>query len=223
MLLRGEVDSLQGWLKHEEKRKLILPLLVLLSGTSLYGAAIGLWRSPLQAGYVALKFPLVILVTTLGTALLNGMLAPLLGLNLRFRESLEAILLSFALAAAVLAAFTPVALFFVWNVPPLTEGSVQDGQVHALIKLMHVLAISFAGIAAHVRLWQFLRKLSGEGGIATRVLIAWLASNLFLGSQLVWILRPFIGAPWLPVAFLRPDAFKGNFYETVLHDVLLMF
>ena len=207
-------------MKHEEKRKLLLPVLVLLAGSSVYGAAIGLWRSPLQAAYVALKFPLVVFATTLGTALLNGMLAPLLGLNLRFRESLEAVLLSFTIAAAVLGGLTPVALFLVWNVPPLTDASAQEGQVHALIKLLHVAAISFAGIAAHVRLWQFLRKLSGEGGVASRVLIAWLLSNLFLGSQLVWILRPFIGAPWLPVAFLRPDAFHGNFYETVFHDLL---
>jgi len=38
---------------------------------------------------------------------------------------------------------------------------------------------------------------------------------LFLGSQLSWILRPFIGAPGLPVQFIRADALHGNFYEAV--------
>jgi hypothetical protein len=56
--------------------------------------------------------------------------------------------------------------------------------------------------------------------IARRVLLAWLAVNLFLGSQLTWIARPFIGAPQLPVVFLRDTAFQGNFYENVFHTVL---
>ena len=61
---------------------------VIFVGAGSYGAAIGYWRDPLQAGYTAIKFPLVILLTTLGNALLNGMLAPLLGLNIGFRQSL---------------------------------------------------------------------------------------------------------------------------------------
>jgi len=64
-------------------------------------------------------------------------------------------------------------------------------------------------------LLRLLQVLSGSDRIARRVLFAWLASNLFLGSQLCWILRPFIGSPGLPVEFLRPNAFQGNFYETV--------
>ncbi len=47
------------------------------------------------------------------------------------------------------------------------------------------------------------------------MLLAWLAVNLFLGSQLTWIARPFIGSPQLPVAFLREGALRGNFYEDV--------
>ena len=41
----------------------------------------GSWASPLQSLYAGIKLPLVILLTTLGNGLLNGMLAPLLGLN----------------------------------------------------------------------------------------------------------------------------------------------
>ncbi len=65
-----------------------------------------------------------------------------------------------------------------------------------------------------------MRELSGNPAIARRVLMAWLAVNLFLGSQLCWILRPFIGSPSLPVEFLRTEAFRGNFYETVFRSLL---
>ena len=82
--------------------------------------------------------------------------------------------------------------------------------------LTHVAVIAFAGIAANLRLMQLLRRFSGNrSGIAKRVLIVWLAGNLFLGSQLSWIMRPFIGSPNLPVQFLRKTAFQGNFYEAV--------
>ena len=70
-------------------------------GAGLYGAAMGWWRDPLQALYTGIKLPLVILLTTLGNALLNGMLAPLLGLNVTFRQSLGAILMSFAVTSVV--------------------------------------------------------------------------------------------------------------------------
>ena len=73
------------------------------SGAGLYGAAMGWWRDPQQALYVAVKFPLIILLTTPGNALLNAMLAPLLGLNIPLRQSCSAILMSFTVTAAILA------------------------------------------------------------------------------------------------------------------------
>jgi hypothetical protein len=68
----------------------------------------------------------------------------------------------------------------------------------------------------HLRLLQLLKHRSGcKGAVARRVLLAWLAGNLFLGSQLCWILRPFIGRPGLAIEFFRPDPLRGNFYETL--------
>ena len=64
-------------------------------GAGLYGAAMGCWRDPMQALYTAIKFPLIILLTAAGNAMLNAMLAPLLGLNISFRQSFLAILMSF--------------------------------------------------------------------------------------------------------------------------------
>ena len=47
--------------------------------------------------------------------------------------------------------------------------------------------------------------------------------NLFLGSQLTWIARPFIGAPQLPMAFLREGALQGNFYENIFSTLTGLF
>jgi hypothetical protein len=149
-----------------------------------------------------------------------------LGLRLHFRQSFLAILASFALASAILGSFSPIAAFVIWNSPPLTVGANDwstNSATHAAILLLLVGVIAFAGIASNLRLLQLLRALAGDSATSWRVLLAWLAGNLFMGSQLSWVLRPFIGNPAMPVEFLRADAFHGNFYETVFRSTVQLF
>jgi hypothetical protein len=218
--LRGDLPFLRDWSEGWRLGRIALCAGVILVGSGLYGAAMGSWRAPMAALFVAIKFPLIILLTATGNALLNAMLAPLLGLNIPFRQSFLAILMSFTIVSAILGAFSPLAAFMVWNAPPLASNPARAGGTYSFIQLTHVAVIAFAGIAANLRLVQLLRELSGRATVARRVLLAWLLGNLFLGSQLTWVLRPFIGSPELPVEFLRPTAFQGNFYETVVHSLL---
>jgi hypothetical protein len=219
VLLHGELESIVAWLERWHTRRFALHLVVIIFGAGLYGAAMGWWRDPQQALYVAMKFPLIILLTTLGNALLNAMLAPLLGLNIPFRQSFSAILMSFTIAATILGAFSPVMAFMIWNAPPMSPQAVSSA-TYSFIKLANVAVIAFAGATGNVRLFQTLARLGGSKAVAFRVLLAWLAGNLFLGSQLSWILRPFIGSPSLPVEFFRATALRGNFYENVFHSLL---
>ena len=78
MLLRGEPERIKHWIEKFTGARLGMALLIIVAGTGAFGAAMGFWRAPLQAVFTAIKFPLIIFLTTLGTALLNGMLAPLL-------------------------------------------------------------------------------------------------------------------------------------------------
>jgi hypothetical protein len=50
-------------------------------------------------------------------------------------------------------------------------------------------------------------------------MFAWLAGNLLLGSQISWVLRPFVGSPTLPVQFMRGDAWQGSFFESVFRSL----
>jgi hypothetical protein len=222
-LLRGETAWLREWSERWEWRRLAFNVVVIVAGAGLYGAAMGCWRDPLQAWFVALKLPLIVLLTAIGNALLNGMLAPLLGVNIPFRQSFLAIVMSFAISAAILGSFSPLVAFLVWNAPPMSPDFQISGGTYSFIMLTHVAVIAFAGIVANLRLVQLLRQLSGSAMIARRVLLAWLAGNLLLGSQLSWICRPFIGSPGLKVQFLRDNAFQGNFYETVFRSISSLF
>jgi hypothetical protein len=212
-LLRGEAGPVREWMVRGQEGRLVLCVGVIIVGAGCFGAATGIWRAPLQAVYTAIKFPLILLLTALGNGLLNALLAPLLGVNLTLRQSLLAVLMSFTIAASILGAFSPLLFFAVWNTPPLGTPGASAFSAYSFILLTQTAAIAFAGIAANIRLVQLLRELSGSAFAARKVLFAWLVGNLFLGSQLAWIFRPFVGSPGIPLQFLRSDAMRGSFYE----------
>ncbi len=220
-LLRGEVKALFAWSTEWNARRLAMQLAVIIVGAGIYGAAMGWWRAPEQALYVAIKFPLIILLTTFGNALINGLLAPLLGLNIPFRQSFLAVVMSFAITAAILGAFSPLIAFMVWNSPAMAAGP-DSPKPYAMLMLAHVSVIALAGTVGNARMFQLLVQF-GQRAAARRVMFAWLAGNLFLGSQLSWILRPFIGSPALPVEFVRHAALHGNFYEAVWNSIQQIF
>ena len=220
-LLRGEPRPIHRWIEQNSAARVTASVLIIVLGAGLFGAAMGCWRAPMQAVYTGIKFPLVVLLTTLGTALLNGMLAPLLGLNIRFSQAMAAVLMSFTIFALIVGSFSPLILFLLWNTPPLASSETRAA--YRFIQLVQVGVIGFAGLAANLRLVQLLERLSGSKMVARKILAAWLIANLFLGSQLCWILRPFIGSPDLPVQFFREDAFRGNFYESVWYAITVTF
>src|SRR4051812_44914238 len=88
VFLRADAGTFQDWVIGRQSQLIGFCVLAIVAGAGTYGAVMGSWSTPVQALYAAVKLPLVILLTTLGNGLLNGMLAPLLGLNATFRQSL---------------------------------------------------------------------------------------------------------------------------------------
>ncbi len=217
-LLRADQAGLAHWLA-QRRAPWILTLLILL-GSGIYGASLGLWRAPAQALFTGIKFPLLIFLTCAGSALLNGMLSQLLGSRLSFRQTTVAILGSFGIASLILAGATPVALFVLQNTPPL--GAPEARSAHAVILLTHVFLIACAGVTANRRLYLYLVAREGRA-VARRLFWSWTGANFLLGSQLAWVLRPFIGSPQLPVQFLRDEPLRGSFYEAVWYSFARLF
>jgi hypothetical protein len=50
--------------------------------------------------------------------------------------------------------------------------------------------------------------------------VAWTLAYAFVGGEIAWVLRPFVGSVYLPVVFLREDALHGNVYEFIFTDIL---
>lgn len=215
-LLRAHPEIVDHWLAAAQLRTALYCVTFIAIGAGAYGAAMGWWRSPEQALYTGLKLPLAILGTTIGNALINAMLAPLLGLNFSFRQSQMAILLSFTITAIVLGGFSPLAAFVVFNTPPLTLATTEGSPEYRLLQLTITLFVATAGVTGTVKLFPWLRRWTNSLRVSLRVLLAWLAVNLLLGSQICWVLRPFLWDPNRPEEFIGPEGLNGSFFETVL-------
>src|SRR5450756_323916 len=112
--LAAAPEAFYAWMVRRPMNLVMFCLVAVVAGAGSYGAVMGSWRDPWQAVYTGIKLPLVMLLTVVGNGLLNGMLAPLLGLNLSFRQSFAAVLISFAVTSIVLGALSPVAWFIVY-------------------------------------------------------------------------------------------------------------
>lgn len=211
-------DRLQQWMAQPTGARLLACFMGIFLGGMAYGFTLGMWRAPLMGFFVGVKLPLLIGLTLLTNGLINGMLAQVLGSGLSFRQTLMAMLLSFATFALITGALSPIAFFFIWNAPE--PGSMAGGEAHSAILLAHTIIIAFAGFIAFRRFLPVLQSIANTRRSAHLVLAAWLAGNLLVGAQLSWNLRPFFGQPGRPVEFIRPDWNHSSFYESVLHHLL---
>src|SRR5262245_37043790 len=135
-LLRGTPSIAGEWIFSSRLAGYAEPLLLLAAGGGAYGAAMGLWRGPLLAAYVAIKLPLLLVLTALTNAVLNALWARRLGLELTFGQSLRAVLLAFGVAGIVLGSLAPVVVLFDATLPGPDSGGARVG--HDVLGLSHV-------------------------------------------------------------------------------------
>ena len=188
--------------------------IAIVLGAGAYGIAFGLWRAPLQALFGAMKLPLVLLGVALVTAASSAVLAPLLGARLRPMQAIVSILSSLAVTSSILGALAPVSILFVLSVP--AAGTANDAAIAQSLVLTHTLVIAVAGTAGVLALLRLLAQLVPSRAIAKRVVIVWMATQLLVGAQLSWLLRPFLGRPGSAVTFFSPDALEGGFFDEIL-------
>jgi hypothetical protein len=134
----------------------------------------------------------------------------LFGSNQSLRQNLALILTAITVTAVLLLSFAPITLFFI-----LTTSQYQ------FFKLMNVAIFALSGLMGVVFLYQGMKVVSGVEmeGASTRkwVLIIWMFVYAFVGSQMAWTIRPFIGDPGAPFEPVRQ--LGGNFYTNVLYSL----
>jgi hypothetical protein len=223
-LLAGRSDEIIRWQEGTSARRAATSCFAIIAlGVGSYGFSVGVWRGFDMGLYVAIKLPLLIVLTLACNGLLNGLLSAVLGTGLGFRQTLQALLLAFTVFALVVGSISPVILFLDWCAPSLRVVNAESLWWHNLMLLLHTLLIAYAGLLSHAKLLGLVTTWAQDRSAALKAFFAWTLGNLFVGAQLAWVLRPYFVSPGLEVAFLRPDPLRGNFYETVGGSFLRLF
>ena len=149
-----------------------------------YGAVMGSFGGRVgQMAYSAIKVPLLLGATGLLTLPSFFMVNTLLGVRDDFTTALRGVVASQAGLTIVL--------------------------VYHQAILFNGLMFGVASLGAQVILWRAYRPLIARNPIHRRLLKLWLVLYSFVGIQMGWILRPFVGEPSEPTQFFRAEAWDN--------------
>lgn len=181
----------------------------------IYGGVMGTYGLPegrvLQILYSAVKVPLLLLIT-FGLSLPSFfVINSLMGLRGDFTYALRALIAAQAGLTVVLAALAPFTAMW--------YASVVDYNAAILV---NTAMFGFASITAQQLLKRYYRPLIERDRRHLLMLRAWLVIYAFVGVQMGWVLRPFIGHPAGPTRFFREEAW-GNAYVQIWQIILRTF
>ncbi|MCR9246318.1 MAG: hypothetical protein NXI31_14900 [bacterium] len=137
----------------------------------------------------AIKVPLLFLLTAIVTMPSLYVFSALHRLPVDFRMMLRLLLLSVLVHLAVTASLGPVFAFF-----------CASTDSYPFLLLLNVLFFAIGGLLGFAVLRRALVAVEKE---ARRILTVWCVVYAIVGLQMGWLLRPFLGRPGVPFAWLR--------------------
>ena len=179
----------------------------------LYGTVMGtfggvLGGRALQLLYSGLKVPLLLLVT-FGLSLPSFfVLNTILGVRADFAQAMRALVAAQAGLTIILASLAPFTALWYASSAHYQAAILFNGMMFAI-----------ASFGAQGLLRRWYRPLIARNPRHRTLLRAWLVIYAFVGIQMGWILRPFVGDPNSPTTFFRQGAW-GNAYEQVARMVM---
>lgn len=182
--------------------------LILLIGLlyALYGFSMGCFRGLIPGVVSGLKLPFLFFLTLLISFPAFYVLNCLCGPRLRASQCLRLLLMAISVNAVALASYALFSFFFTFT--------TSHRGYHFLV-LMHVAVFAFSGMASIVVIALIFRATAAEQGYRMHpaFVLAWAILYGFVGTQMSWILRPWIGS-WLgPYQPFR--ALESSFIESI--------
>jgi hypothetical protein len=191
-------------------RKMRAMLISSIAFFALYGAVMGSYHSLWQTLSSAVKLPLLFLATLVVCSPTLYFFNLIFGSNQSLAQNFTLILTAVTVTAVLLLSFAPILLFFL-----LTTSNYQ------FFKLLNVGMFTITGIVGVIFLSQGMRIVSASGkegaGARRNVVRLWILIYAFVGSQMAWTLRPFIGAPSMGFELFRQ--LGGNFYANIFASI----
>jgi hypothetical protein len=180
---------------------------------AVYGAVLGSTHSLWQALSSAIKLPILFLITMIICIPALYIFSILFGSRQRLNQIIAVVLSAITVTAVLLLSLAPITFFFMLT----TDG-------YQFFKLLNVLFFVIAGGVGMVYLSRGMRMISAsedEEGKQPRALIlvlyVWVFVYAFVGSQMAWTLRPFVGYPGARFELIRQ--LGGNFYADIFASI----
>jgi hypothetical protein len=175
---------------------------------ALYGLLMGVSNSWQQALASAVKLPGLFLITLLICLPTLYFLNLLFGSQMTVRQTAALVLTGINVTAALSLAFALITLTFWITVPD-----------YSLFLLLNV------GVLALMTWWGMRFLIQGmhhvqQGYLGVgrgRILLFWVLIFAFVGTQMAWAMRPFVGAPQAPFELIRES--QGSFYTGVFYNL----
>lgn len=192
------------------RSKLRYAIVTIIAFAGFFGLVAGAYSGPSQAASAAVKLPFLFFATFIVCFPAFFVVQVLTGSRLRLLQVVVLVLGALALTSVLLAAFVPITAFF------LVTG--------ANYYFQHLLNIAIAGVAGVFGMYALHDGLSvvcEKRGVYPRkaltIMRAWALLFAFVGIQLAWTLRPFLGDRNQP--FQVFGQYQGNFYAAVIYAV----
>ncbi len=207
-ILRGRATP-----EHQPvQRTLGLLLACTVTAGMIYGGVMGSFGGVAgerlaQVFYSATKVPLLLIATFALSLPSFFVLNTLFGLRADFAAVLRALLAAQAALTVILVSLAPYTAF--WYV------SFAGYQVAVLFNALMFL---IASLAAQYVLRGYYTPLIARNPRHRLMFRTWLLIYAFVGIQMGWVLRPFVGDPGSPVQFFRAESW-GNAYVVVARMV----
>ena len=183
-------------------------LLFIIVGGGIYGAVMAMFsfepERSLQVFYGAIKVPMLFGITMLLAVPSFYVLNALRGLGGDFPKVFSLLIDYQMIVVVVLVSLTPITAL-------LTLSTADSA--YGLIQLWNTSVFLLAAVLAQ---WKFSRNYRGliRRDERHRLLLrVWTVLYAFVGVQMGWTLRPFIGSPGSEVAFIREGDFDNAYVE----------
>ena len=195
----------------ELREKIVAMLLSSFVFLALYGGVMGASNSMPQVFSSAIKLPILFLITLIICAPSLYFFNILFGSKQSILQNISLILTAMTVTSVLLVSLAPVTLFFLTT----TSG-------YEFFALLNVVIFTVSGVMGLTFLKQGFEYSvdadNEEGRTARRRLFfAWMLLYAFVGTQMAWTLRPFMGAPTEPFMIVRQVG--GNFYTAVMESL----
>ena len=187
---------------------------VAVAGTAAFGAAVGSYVGGMQTLHAAVKMPILFLGTLAVSFLLMHVLGAAFGLGLAAGQTASLCLTSIAVTGTVLGALAPLLWLLAASAP------YPDYAAYLHVVLAMTAAIAAGGLVSLLTLIRGLRTAARGGGRILRTVVCWLLIYHFVGGQMAWLLRPFVGDHRdVFGGFSIERNLKGNIYEGVFNAI----